>query len=101
MGISVYHKRNLNNLYCSSGKVYEYVYEGIPVAASDNPPLKHLIDRYRIGACGQDIAEAIEEVKARYGEYKDNVAKFVKSEVVERGQAEFRKKIKEKIGEFI
>lgn len=101
VGISVYHKRNLNNLYCSSGKVYEYVYEGIPVAASDNPPLKHLIDRYRIGACDQDIAEAIEKVKARYGEYKDNVAKFVKSEVVERGQAEFRKKIKEKIGEFI
>lgn len=98
LGIAIYHKKNSNNKYCSSGKVYEYLYEGVPIATTDNPPLKKLVETYGVGAAEEDIGKAIEDVYANYESIKEKVARFIDAEVVEAGQDAFRRKIKEIIG---
>lgn len=103
-GIAVYHKRNMNNKYCSSGKIYEYLYEGIPIVTSDNPPLLNFNSRYHVGESGEDLAAGIKLVHDNYDFYKDNVNKIIEDRVVEKGQEEFReileKNLKEKIREM-
>ena len=38
VGMVTYHQRDLNNKYCASGKIFEFLYEGKPVVTSTNPP---------------------------------------------------------------
>ncbi len=90
VGIAVYHKRNMNNKYCSSGKIYEYLYEGIPIVTSDNPPLRHFNDKYHVGESVEDLAAGIKLVHDNYDFYKDNVNGIVEKGVVEKGQEEFK-----------
>lgn len=89
LGIAMYHKRNANNLYCSSGKIYEFIYEGLPVAMTDNPPLAEVAARYGVGSAKADIADAIKEVYSSYDVYKKHVEEFAASGTVERAQQEF------------
>lgn len=94
VGIAIYHKKNANNLYCASGKVYEYIYEGLPVAVSDNPPLINLVNDYKVGICSSDIHKALEEVYVRHKELKNNVNTFIDKNIVENKQKEFSIKLK-------
>lgn len=93
VGVAMYHKRNANNLYCSSGKVYEYIYEGLPIAVSDNPPLLNLVNKYKVGASNADIRDALEEVYKKRDFYRANVKKFIECQVVEKGQLDFADKL--------
>ncbi|EUC58117.1 glycosyltransferase [Mogibacterium timidum] len=88
-GIAMYHKKNSNNLYCSSGKVYEYAYEGIAVATTDNPPMRRILDEYGIGAYDSDIEKALISVHDNIDAIKENIKKFVENQVVEKKQEEF------------
>ena len=54
IGFVAYHQRDLNNKYCASGKIFEFLYEGKPVLASTNPPLKELCEKYGIGIASDD-----------------------------------------------
>ena len=89
VGIAMYHKNNSNNLFCSSGKIYEYAYEGIAVATTDNPPMKRVLDEYGIGAYDSDICKALTSVHDHMDTIKENIKTFVENQVVEKKQEEF------------
>lgn len=95
VGVAMYHKENANNLYCSSGKIYEFLYEGLPIATSTNPTMKRVIDTYGVGACSDNIGAAIKEVHDNYNGFRQNVEDFVAAKVVETEQQNFRETLKE------
>ena len=76
IGAVIYSKDDLNNIYCSSGKLYEYAYEGLPIAATDNEPLARLCTEKGIGASGPDLEDSIRTVISDYEYYKKNVLSF-------------------------
>ena len=45
VGMVTYHQRDLNNKYCASGKIYEFLFEGKPVVTSTNRHLKELSEK--------------------------------------------------------
>lgn len=77
VGIVNYHKKDLNNLYCSSGKIYEYLNEGLPIICTDNPPLKEFCETTDVGLSGSDFREMITEMYLNYSRYKKNVNSYI------------------------
>lgn len=60
IGCVHYNQLNLNNKFCSSGKIYEFLFEGIPVVTTTNPPLKQILNREQlIGVADDNISSAI------------------------------------------
>lgn len=83
MGMVHYHKRNLNNKFCASGKIYEFLHEGLPIVTTENPPLKKMCDAYGIGIADDRFAPAVQTIAQHYEEYQKRVADFVKDVSVE------------------
>lgn len=75
IGIVHYHKNDLNNLYCASGKVYEFVGEELPIVTTENPPLKRMCEELHIGQADDNYYIGIQEVYNNYSTYKNNVIK--------------------------
>ena len=78
-----YGQYDLNNKYCASGKLYEFLYEGIPVVTTTNPPLKGLCKRYGIGIADDDYFNGINAVLDNYTQYKNAVKRFINTNTVE------------------
>lgn len=78
IGIVNYHQRDSNNKYCASGKIYEFLFEGIPVVTTENDPLKELCDTHQIGEANNNYSVGISNVSLRYEYYKKNVLNFMK-----------------------
>lgn len=49
IGIVTYPSDGLNNIYCASNKIHEYAQSGLPVLATDQPPLRAAVEQYGIG----------------------------------------------------
>lgn len=73
IGVVIYAQDTINNIYCASGKVYEFIYEGVPVITSGNPPLVELCKTKEIGIASDDYIESIKRVLESYKYYKDKV----------------------------
>lgn len=67
----------LNNINCASGKLYESLFEGTPILATENPPLKRLCDEYGIGVSTSNFREGILEIEGNYEKYKRNIDSYV------------------------
>lgn len=72
VGIITYPFKGLNNLYCAPNKIFEYAQAGVPVVATDQPPLRRMVDGYQIGVCitetdGPEVIAAAIETVARRG----------------------------------
>ena len=93
IGVAMYHKRNSNNLYCSSGKIYEFLYEGLPIATSDNPTMACVTEKYKVGVSSDNIEEAIREIHDKYPEFVESTLKMVQLQVVENAQMEFKNQL--------
>lgn len=86
LGVIPYQFVGLNNYYSSPNKLFEYMAAGLPVAGSDFPELKKVIEGYKLGKTfnpdePEDIAEAINYVlsdKERYNEMKKNALRAAK-----------------------
>lgn len=91
VGVAMYHQRNFNNKYCSSGKIFEYLYEKIPIATSPNPPLREVLDKYQVGAYDEDINRAIIKVHQHYDYYLKRVTDFVSKDVITKELDSFKK----------
>ncbi|MBL4594081.1 MAG: glycosyltransferase family 4 protein [Flavobacteriales bacterium] len=67
VGVIPYQFVGLNNYYTSPNKLFEYINAGVPIAGSDFPELKRVIDKYNIGETfdpesPKSIATAINKV---------------------------------------
>ena len=100
VGVAMYHQRNFNNKYCSSGKIFEYLYENIPIVASPNPPLRDVIDKYQVGACDEDISNAIMKVHEHYNYYLQRVSEFLSNDVITKEQNLFKECLQTYIKRF-
>lgn len=78
IGIVHYPKTDMNNKYCSSGKIYEYLNEGLPIVTTDNIPLKDFCDSTKVGLSGIHFDQMIMEIYNNYDSFKLNVANFIK-----------------------
>ena len=97
IGIVNYHQKDTNNRYCASGKVYEFLYEGIPVVTTTNPPLKHMCEQEKVGAADDAYYNAINEVAANYAYYQHNARSYAAEHPVEENNAILLQQILEKL----
>ena len=77
IGVVNYNQKDLNNKYCASGKIYEFLYEGLPVITTENPPLKKMCEDFGIGESDDEYYGGINRIIGSYDHYKENVKKFV------------------------
>lgn len=77
IGIVNYHQEDLNNKYCASGKVYEYIAEGLPIVTTENIPLIDFCNKTKTGESDNDFYNAIMKVANNYEYYKRNVEMFL------------------------
>lgn len=79
IGVVSYHKNDMNNRFCAPGKIYEYLFEGLPVVTTENPPLVDFCTRYQVGVADDDFAEAIQAVAGNYDYFRQKVKQYVES----------------------
>lgn len=81
INVVTFNQDTINNIFCASGKMYEGLFEGIPLLVSDNPPLRSKCTEYGIG-CIVEKDNYVEAIK-RASEQKDSlevaVSTFVRS----------------------
>lgn len=76
-GTAIYGKQDSNNLYCASGKIYEFLSEGLPIMASDNPPLMDFCRQTKTGCASGEYADALRDIMDNYEAYKQNVEHYM------------------------
>lgn len=99
IGMVAYHQRDLNNKYCASGKIFEYLYEGKPVVTSTNPPLRDFCEKYKIGRASDDYEQAIREIAGDYERWQNQVEQFVSRVHVENNNHKLAEQIKKRLEE--
>ena len=67
VGIVFYENTGLNNYYCAPTKLYEYLFAGLPVVATDFPGLRNLVVAENVGRVvtssnPKSIAEGIQSI---------------------------------------
>ena len=97
IGIVNYNQNDLNNKFCASGKLYEFIYEGIPVVTTTNPPLKRLCDDYKIGIADDEYFSGINTVLENYEYFVENVRAFAEQNTVAQNDAIFAEEIRSRI----
>ena len=83
IGIVNYGQTDTNSKYCASGKLYEFLYEGIPVVTTSNSPLKRICDEEKIGVVDDQFADGINEVLRNYEFYKERDKAYTERVTVE------------------
>lgn len=78
IGIVNYSFQNTNNKYCASGKLYEFVFENLPVVTTSNPPLR-ICEENEIGVVDDSFYGGIQKIISNYSFYKQKVIDFTKS----------------------
>lgn len=78
IGVVTYGQYNLNNEYCSSGKLFEYIFEELPVITTENVPLKDYVDSHKIGISNNIFKESINDMTNHYELYKNNTINLKK-----------------------
>lgn len=100
VGMVTYHQRDLNNKYCASGKIFEFLFEGKPVVCSANPPLKEFCEKYSVGIADDDYEDAIRSIAENYEKWQAHVQHFVSRVHVERNNHKLAEKIQKELGEM-
>lgn len=98
-GMVAYHQRDLNNKYCASGKIYEFLFEGKPVVTSTNPPLKEFCEKYKTGRASDDYEQAIRTLSENYEQWQNCVGRYISRVHVEENNRRLAEKIKRALEE--
>lgn len=94
IGIVNYGQYDTNNQLCASGKIFEFLFEGIPVVTTGNLPLKEFCEKYQIGVAGDLYSNNLKKVISNYEVYKKNVTEFSKRYNVKQNNLDLIKKLK-------
>jgi glycosyltransferase involved in cell wall biosynthesis len=89
VGLALYPKHNVNHRMIASGKFADYARCGLPVVATDHPPLKKLMDSHNVGRCittMDEVPKAIKEILSDYSRFQNNAYRCY-SEALEYSQA--------------
>ena len=97
IGIVNYNQSDLNNKYCATGKLYEYIYEGIPVVTTTNPSLKKICSEEKIGISDDDYFRGINTIIENYSYFKLQVFDFAKKNTVMAYEDRLRKELEKRI----
>ena len=82
IGVVSYHQLDINNKLCASGKIYEFLFEGLPVVTTSNPPLKNMCNDYSVGVFSDVFYDAINKIIDNFAFYKGNVAEFIDNQSI-------------------
>lgn len=93
LGIVNYHQEDKNNSYCASGKIYEFILEGIPVVTTENKPLLDLVNTNHLGISDNQYIKGINQVKDNYNYYKLSVKNYINSISIEKNNSELKNKL--------
>lgn len=95
LGVVEYHCNDLNNKYCASGKIYEYVAEGVPVVTTPNLPLAEICKKNQVGVADDDVLAAIRQVKDNIQFYRKNAKNMALQVSVESNNEKLAKRIEQ------
>ena len=98
VGMVTYHQRDLNNKYCASGKIYEFLFEGKPVVTSTNPPLKEFCEKYHVGQASDDYEQAIRKIADQYPRFCETVKHVAGRLHVEKNNDRLTEQIRRRLG---
>lgn len=99
VGMVTYHQRDLNNKYCASGKIFEFLFEGKPVVTSTNPPLREFCEKYKVGQASDDYEQAIRMIAGNYDRWQNSVQRFIGRVRVEQNNHKLAEQIREELEE--
>ena len=101
IGIVNYGQYDTNNRLCASGKLYEFLYEGIPVVTTTNPPLKRICETYNVGVCDDEYYNGINTVLGDYDSYILAIKKYTENFTVEMNDDKLIKDINVRISRAV
>jgi glycosyltransferase involved in cell wall biosynthesis len=99
IGVVHYHKNDLNNQYCASGKVYEYLAEGLPIVTTENIPLQDFCQKTGVGIADDSFYQGIKEIANLLDTYKDRVKGYISEISVDNNNTNVAVEIKRQISE--
>ena len=94
IGIVSYHQQDLNNKYCASGKIFEFLFEGLPVVTTTNPPLQSFCKEHGVGESSDEFYDGINLVIANYSLYREKVQAFINGYLISENNAKLCSNIK-------
>ena len=94
IGIVNYSFQNTNNKFCASGKLYEFIFEGLPIVSTSNPPLSQLCLDYKIGVSDDSFYDGIRKVLDEYDTYCANVKRLASQVKIEENAFDVAEQIK-------
>ncbi len=99
VGMVTYHQRDLNNKYCASGKIFEFLFEGKPVVTSTNPPLKEFCEKQKVGLASDDYEQAIRQIAQNYDRWLRAVERCIGRMDVEKNNRKLAQQIRDELKE--
>lgn len=95
IGVVKYNFDDLNNIFCASGKIYEFIMSGLPVVTTEQAVLKGMCEKYGIGVADNKFYPGLLKIADNMSIYKENAKKY-QSEIIKRDYVqECVQKIKE------
>jgi hypothetical protein len=93
IGVVHYNKIDFNNLYCASGKLFEFINEEVPIVTTSNPPLVDFTTSTGTGLSVNELHVGINEINNNYKKFKSNIIEYLKDDPLKKNNLDFIRKI--------
>lgn len=79
VNVVTFELNSINNIFCASGKQYEGFFEGVPLLASENPPLRRICEEYGVGVSTSDFRAGILQLENDIDGYRERVKQYTET----------------------